>query len=247
MASIIKRKGSPYWIATFDIPQPDGSVRRLKKSTKTIAIDKKKGEATEEANRLEELELKSNGVTGEKASRAYAILSDAADAAAKGELSEARARQLLARLCEVSTGKRLRLHTVRSWSADWLAVKATTGKPTTIARYTTHITAFLAWLGKKADDKLEAVTEEELRAFRDAIRNGWKESDGQVAGNKTGTTVNHRTAKTANHYAVDVAGMFRSAMRNGLLIASPAAALERLREDDSIERRFSPWPRSVSL
>ena len=232
MASIIKRNGSPYWIATFDVPQPDGTIRRLKKSTKKT----KKGEAIEEANRLENLELKSNGATGEKATRAYAILSDAADAAAKGELSEGRARELIARLCEVSTGEPLRFHTVRSWSADWLAVKATTGKPTTIARYTTHITAFLAWLGDKADAKLETVTKAELRAFRDAIRNGWKESDGQAAGGKPCKTVNHRTAKTANHYAVDVAGMFRSAMRNGLLIASPAAALERLPESDSIER-----------
>ena len=232
MASIIKRNGSPYWIATFDVPQQDGTIRRLKKSTKKT----KKGEAIEEATRLEDLELKSNSATGEKATRAYAILSDAADAAAKGELSEGRARELIARLCEVSTGEPLRFHTVRSWSADWLAVKATTGKPTTIARYTTHITAFLAWLGDKADAKLETVTKAELRAFRDAIRNGWKESDGQATGSKTGKTVNHRTAKTANHYAVDVAGMFRSAMRNGLLIASPAAALERLPEDDSIER-----------
>jgi integrase len=232
MASIIKRKGSPYWIATFDIPQPDGTIRRLKKSTKKT----KKGEAIEEATRLEDLELKSNSATGEKATRAYAILADAADAAARGELSEGRARELIARLCEVSTGEPLRFHTVRSWSADWLTVKATTGKPTTIARYTTHITAFLAWLGDKADAKLETVTKAELRAFRDAIRAGWKESDGQTTGNKTGKTVNHRTAKTANHYAVDVAGMFRSAMRNGLLIASPAAALERLPEDDSIER-----------
>ena len=232
MASIIKRKGSPYWIATFDIPQPDGTIRRLKKSTKKT----KKGEAIEEANRLEDLELKSNGATGAKATRAYAILSDAADAAAKGELSEARARELIARLCEISTGEPLRFHTVRSWSADWLAVKATTGKPTTMARYTAHITAFLAWLGDKTDAKLETVTKAELRAFRDAIRAGWKESDGPGAGSTTRRTANRRTAKTANHYAVDVAGMFRSAMRNGLLLASPAAALERLPEDDSIER-----------
>jgi integrase len=35
---------------------------------------------------------------------------------------------------------------------------------------------------------------------------------------------------------VDVAGMFRSAMREGMLLASPCVALERLPEDDSTER-----------
>jgi len=45
-----------------------------------------------------------------------------------------------------------------------------------------------------------------------------------------------RTAKTANHFARDIAGMLRSALREGLLLASPCSASERLPEDDSIER-----------
>lgn len=236
MATLIKRPGSPNWIAAFDVPQPDGTIRRLKKSTKLT----KRSEAMTEAIRLEELECRASTATGPHAAQAYAILSEAATAAAKGELSEARARALLARLCEVSTGEPLRFYTVRSWSAEWLAVKAATGKKATMARYSAHVAAFLAWLGDKADAKLETVTKAEVRAFRDAIRDGWQESDGEVAGRKKGkagkTPVNHRTAKTANHYAVDVAGMFRSAMREGLLLASPCAALERLPEDDSTER-----------
>jgi integrase len=237
MATLIKRLGSPYWIAAFDVPQPDGSVRRLKKSTKR----KKRTEAMTEAIRMEELETKVDSSTGETASRAYAILSEAAAAAAKGELSEARARELLARLCEVSTGEPLRFYTVRTWAADWLGVKATTGKLATMARYKAHIAAFLAWLGTKADGKLETITKAEVRAFRDAIRAGWTEENAKAAvkakrrkGDKAPS--NQRTAKTANHYAADVAGMFRSAMREGLLLANPCAALERLPEDDSTER-----------
>ncbi len=232
MATLIKRAGSPYWIAAFDVPNSDGTTRRLKKSTKRT----KRSEAMTEAIRMEELECKASISTGENAAQAYAILSEAATAAAKGELSEARARKLLARLCEVSTGTPLRFYTVRSWSADWLAVKATTGKPATLARYSGSVKAWLAWLGAKADAKLEAITKADVRAFRDAIRDGWKESDTQAAGKKGKASVNHRTAKTANHYARDIAGMFRSATREGLLLASPAAALERLLEDDSSER-----------
>ena len=236
MATLIKRPGSKYFIAAFDVPQPDGTTRRLKKSTKKT----KRNEAVIEAIRLEELELKGNTSTGETAARAYAILSEAATAAAKGELSEARARELLARLCEVSTGEALKFYTVRTWAADWLAVKAATGKKATMARYKSHVDAFLAWMGDKADGKLESVTKAHVRAFRDAIRDGWTEESGKAIVRKRDKAdkvpVNHRTAKTANHYAVDVAGMFRSAMREGLLLASPCAALERLPEDDSTER-----------
>jgi len=245
MATLIKRLGSPYWIAAFDVPQPDGKIRRLKKTTKRT----KRSEAMTEAIRMEELARQTDSSTEVNADRAYALLSEAATAAAKGELSEARARQLIARLCEVSTGEVLKFYTVRSWAADWLAVKATTGKPATMARYRAHIGAFLAWLGVRADGKLETITKADVRAFRDAIRAGWSEDKTAAPGKrdrrKASTPMrgkhakasgNHRTAKTANHYAVDVAGLFRAAMREGLLLASPCAALERLPEDDSTER-----------
>ncbi|MBK1884386.1 tyrosine-type recombinase/integrase [Luteolibacter pohnpeiensis] len=235
MASLVKRDNSPYWFAAFDVTLPDGTVRRLKKSTKK----RKRSEAMVEAIRLEELERSAGIAEGESASKAYAILSEAAAAAAKGELSEARARELIARLCEVSTGEPLRFYTVRSWAADWLAVKATTGKKSTIARYSAHIESFLIWLGSKADGKLESVTKSDVRAFRDAIRTGWSETGEKTSGKRikaNNAPAIQRTAKTANHYAADVAGMFRAAMREGLLLANPCAALERLPEDDSTER-----------
>jgi len=235
MATLIKRPGSPYYIAAFDVPQPDGTVRRLKKTTKKT----KRSEAITEAIRLEELECAAGIATGANASRAYAILSEAAAAASKGELSEARARELISRLCEVSTGEALKFYTVRSWAADWLTVKAATGKKATMARYKAHIDTFLAWMGDKADRKLETVTKADVRAFRDAIRSGWTEERAKAYGKRGKADklpVNHRTAATTNHFASDVAGMFRSAMREGLLLASPCAALERLPEDDSIER-----------
>lgn len=231
MPHLIKRTGSPFWIAAYDVPQPDGSVRRMKKSTKCT----KRSDAMTEALRLESLHRKETTATGENASKAYAILAEAADAAAKGHLSEARARELLARLCEVSTGEPLKFYTVRSWAGDWLAGKTVTGKPATIARYKSHVETFLSWLGDKADGKLEAVTKADVRAFRDAIRNGWTEKT-EAKSKKARDAAHQRTAKTSNHYAADVAAMFRSAMREGLLLANPCAALERLPEDDSTER-----------
>ena len=237
MALLIKRDGSPYWIAAFDVTQPDGTTRRLKKTTKRT----KRAEAMVEAIRIEEAERKSSLSTGEGATKAFAILTDAAQAAARGELSEGRARELLARMCEASTGSPLIFYTVRTWAVDWLTMKAATGKKATMARYSAHIETFLQWLGEKADSKLEAISKADIRAFRDAIRKGWEPSNSKFskAAGRTGEQKQAppiRTAKTTNHYASDVAGMFRAAVREGLLLASPAAALDRLPEHDSTER-----------
>lgn len=234
MASLIKRPGSPFWFAAFDVVQPDGSTRRLKKSTKKT----KRAEALVEAMRLEDLERKGGVSSPETASKAYMILAEAAAAAAKGDLSEARARELLARISEASTGSPLQSYTVRTWAADWLESKATGAKSTTMARYRAHIETFLAWMGERADRRLEAVTKTEIRRFRDDIRAGWFEENSKVSKTAKGTKKPNppRTAKTTNHYASDVAGMFRAAMREGLLISNPCAALDKLPENDSSER-----------
>ncbi len=132
MATLIKRHGSPYWIAAFDVPQSDGSIRRMKKSTKK----KKKDAAMTEALRLEAAEKKAGTATEELATKAFAILKEAAEAAARGELSEGRSRELLARLCELSTGEALRFFTVAQWRDEWLAMKG---------RLPSKLEPFFAW------------------------------------------------------------------------------------------------------
>jgi integrase len=202
----------------------------LKRSTKKT----KRSDALEVALQLEAVAKKGHVAEGETAGKAYAILAEAAEAAARGELSEARARMLLARLAEVSTGEKLAFYTVAGWRDEWLAMKAATSKPATLARYKAHVDAFIAWLGEKADARLEAVTKADVRAFRDAIRDGWDPAGKLDAKGKPVKTI--RTAKTVNHYAADVVSMFRHAMKDGLLVSNPAAALERLPELDSLER-----------
>lgn len=236
MALLFKRDKSPYWVAAFDITLPDGTTRRLKKSTKkTLRKD-----AMEEALRLENLHTKTHAATPGTASKAYAILAEAADAAAKGELSEARARNLIAKLTEISTGEAIRFFTVAEWRDEWIAMKSATSKPATLARYKAHVDAFIEWIGPKADSKLEAITKADVRGFRDAILSGWmpkpKAEPQKKKGKKPVIPSTIRTAKTVNHYAADVAGMFRHAMKDGLLLSNPAAALERLPELDSNER-----------
>lgn len=228
MPTLIKRPGSPYWIAAFDVTQPDGSIRRLKKSTKQT----KRGKALERALELEAAERKAGTATDEISTKAFAILTKAAEAAARGELAEGRARDLLARLTEISTGQPLRFFTVASWRDEWLAMKAATSERATLRRYKGHVDGFIDWMGTRAGSRLEAVTKADVRGFRDAIRSGWT---GKVTaeGEEIRTI---RTAKTTNLYAADVASMFRAAMKDGLLLANPAAALERIPELDSTDR-----------
>ncbi len=239
MAHLIKRDGSPYWIAAFDVTMPDGTVRRLKKSTKKT----KRSEAQEIAVQLEAAAKKGSTADQDTASKAFTILAEAAAAASRGELSEARARNLLARIAEVSTGETLQFYTVAGWRDEWLAMKASTSKPATLARYKAHTDAFIDWLGDKAAARLEAVTKADVRGFRDAIRSGWMPEQKQPAktpGRKPKKSDENpqtlRTAKTVNHYAADVASMFRHAMKDGLILSNPAAALARLPELDSAER-----------
>ena len=62
---------------------------------------------------------------------------------------------------------------------------------------------------------------------------GWTKSEASTSEDKPKA---NRTAKTTNLYAADVASMFRHAMKDGLLLSNPAAALARLPELDSTER-----------
>lgn len=234
MAHLIKRDGSPFWIAAFDVTLPDGKVRRLKKSTKKT----KRAEAMEEAIRLETAAKKEHTAHGETASKAYAILAEAAEAAARGELSEGRARLMLARLTEISTGEALRFYTVAQWRDEWVSMKGATSKKATLARYKAHVDAFVEWVGDKAAGRLESITKADVRGFRDDIRRGWIPPSTLTPADREAKVppITARTAKTINHYAADVGAMFRQAMRDGLLASNPSAGLDRIPETDSMER-----------
>lgn len=252
MATLVEHKGSPFWYAAFDLPQPDGSTRRLKLSTKKLkdpndVKDGKKtkkelkAEAQVEADRLEELHRKPLTVGGKMANQAYAILAEAADAAARGELSEARGRQLISQLVEISTGEALKFYTVRSWAEDWLSSKGET-KPATQKRYKSSVALFLAHIAEKAEARLEAITKADIKKFREAVRSGWlpnkkkQKKQGKAKRAKKDAPTLQRTATTTNQVMADVGGMFRTAVKDGVLLASPCSSLARLRETDSSQR-----------
>lgn len=218
MASLHKRPGSPFYFCAFDVTLPDGSTRRLKRSTKK----KKRADAQEEASRIEKVEMKKALAGSDMANEAYGALTEAADAAARGELSESRARAIIAKLAKASTGQQFHFYTVRVWAEEWAAGKAGTVKVVTTKRHRTSVKLFLLYLGPKADGRLEALTKSDLRKFRDALKKGFGGSP--------------RSGSTVNFYLSDIGAMLRSAVAEDLLLSNPAEAVERLPEDDRMER-----------
>lgn len=233
MATLIRRPGSPYWIACFDVTQPDGTIRRLKKSTKRT----KRSEANTEAARMEDAERKGSAATDETAAQAYAILQDAAAIAARGGLTEVRARDFVAKLALLSTGERLKFFTVREWANEWLSMKDATRKAASLSKYRTALGSFLSWLGDKADGRIEALTKSDIRRFRDDFRSGWTPKGQQAP----------RTGSHTNTTLSVIASMLRTAVREGLIVASPTAALEPLPELDSTKREVFTVPEIAAM
>ena len=135
----------------------------------------------------------------------------------------------------------MKFYTVRSWAEDWLSSKSET-KPATRKRYKSSVDLFLGYIGQKADERLESITKSDIRKFRDEVRAGWspetkkKQGISKHTNQKKDTPPQKRTATTTNQVAADIGGMFRTAVRDGVLLASPCSGLGRLRAVDSHQR-----------
>lgn len=215
MASIYKRPGSKTWQASYYVTDP---VTGLSKQVRVSTNKTNEREAKAAAAELERRGRDSAGSGSDKSRAILEILQRAGQEANKETLNAARARQLLAEIVRISSGEDLPAFSVKSWLNEWQARKATVTAGPTNARYKASVTAFINWLGNKADKPLESVTVADIRAFRDAIKSGG------------------RTSRTCNHYVKDIGSGFRSAVREGLLTHNPVSALECLPTDDSLDR-----------
>src|SRR5215472_3421766 len=119
MASIHKdpRGKSPYWYCAYTLP----NGRRAFKSTKLANRDK----AQEFCRGLE------------RASRI----------GANGNLTEARARELISEIVETALGEPLKFYSTEEWLRDWLHGKKTAKSNATYVKYRHTIENFIAALG----------------------------------------------------------------------------------------------------
>ena len=136
-------------------------------------------------------------------------LEKATQKARVGELTEIAVRKLLGDALESVGQNPLTIETPRSFFAAWLGGKKIAVKPGVYRLYNMVITRFLEFLGERADKSLSAVTAGDIAAYRDVRLGGDSVSVGTLLGDL-------RVIK----------GVFRAAARRGLLLHSPADALE---------------------
>jgi integrase len=96
-----------------------------------------------------------------------------AKAAALGsKLSADKARQVIAQgVADIlmASGQTLPSATVRDWCKRWLDAKKLEAEPRTSERYETSLRRFLEFLGRKADEDLDAVKVNDVLRFRDDV------------------------------------------------------------------------------
>lgn len=138
MASLHKQKGKPNWFCAFTTA--DG-----KRHFKSTGTDEKKA--------------------------AWEICQSWAGAALHGDgLTADKARELITRGVEtvmLATGQALEHASIRDWCKRWLATKEVEAEERTHERYELAIRNFLAFLGPKANRRLEHLTADDVIKFRD--------------------------------------------------------------------------------
>lgn len=219
MASVHRRKDSKYWYCSFRIPVVDaatgeGTWKQFQKNTGQT--DQKKAERA--AEELEKAAQAQYGAGDEKGRKMLAILREATEEALRGTLSEPFARKALIDLFAVANGSMLSVYTVRGWFDEWLERKHRTVKPATYSLYRLALGGFGDWLGERAQNRLEAIGTQDVRRWRDHLRD------------------EGRTGKTVSQYQKSVSSAFRSAVAEGVLLRNPAEGLEFLPKEDSTKR-----------
>jgi integrase len=148
MASITKDAHqppkSPFWIACYNGIGSDGTLRRVKRSTKTT--DRKLAQRL--ADEWEALEK----LAGEK------------------RLTESHCRKVIAEMYERTVGEPLHFRTAREHLSEWVESKKNETELRTYWKYRQAVDEFLTHVGVKADRLLREITPTDIRSWRDALK-----------------------------------------------------------------------------
>jgi integrase len=194
MASVWKSRKSKFWIGCYTAA--DG--RQLKRTTRET--DKRK--AMMIAQSWEELETNS----------------------ARGYLSsEEQFRLFVDQKYRLLFGKDSQLDlTVRAWLEQWLVNEKGAVAPNTLERYRQVMRDFLAFLGSRAELRLEALSSADCVAFRDHLL-----KEGHTEGN-------------ANQIKKILSKPFRHAWQEGRIQRNPVAGVRHLRHERAEKGTFTP-------
>lgn len=192
-----------------------GSLRQVRKTTGCTSRKKAMAAAIE----LERMDQGIIQAGSDKSRVAKAVLAEAVAEIEKETFTGLSARKHLAKLLALATGEELKAFTLESWTEEWLRRKARDSSKATMARYTAHVDAFLAWLGpNRITCPLENVTIQDARKWRESLMDGG------------------RAGKTVLSYTKDIGAVYRAAIREGIVAFNPISALEAVNTDDSHDR-----------
>jgi len=154
---------------------------------------------------------KSTKETDRRKAQAICVEIDrAARLAGKGQLVEAQARKIVADIYQRSNEEILPFTDTATYLREWVKGKETTKAQGTALRYKRTVEDFLIFLDKKSDSSMSAVTPRDITRFRDEQRRQGK------------------SAATANMAIKTLRVPFALARRHGLILNSPADAVEML-------------------
>lgn len=172
------RSRSPFWICCYTAA--DG--RRLKKSTK-------------QTDRTKALEF-------------CLTLQRAEDLAARGTLTETRARELIGEVLERTSGESVEFFTAEGWLRDWLRGKEISKAEGTHTKYAHTVESFVRHLGARAKLNIAAISTKDVAGYRDA----------ELASGKHPNTVRYLLKQLRIP--------FNAARRHGIILHNPAEAVE---------------------
>jgi len=193
MASIHKdpRGKSPFWYCAYTMPN---GARRFK-STK----EKNRDKAFEYCRTLERASREAKG----------------------GNLTEARARELISEIVAQTSGAPLKSYSAEEWLHHWLKNKEASKSAGTLLKYRHTVDSFIEFLGVRAKRNIEHVTARDVQQFIDR----------HVADGKQ--------PSTCNLALKNLRIPFNAARRHGLLVHNPADAVEPFAtKGGSVKRPF---------
>ena len=135
------------------------------------------------------------------------LVAETFEAAARTARTVRQAQRVVADLIREMTGEDAPKYTVRGWAERWLKSQRAITSPRTMDRYEGQTSRFVDYLGVKADAQLSDITRRDIEGYRDA----------RLAG---------VSLKTVKHELDCLRRLFKSAVDDGVLVESPAAAIK---------------------
>ncbi len=139
----------------------------------------------------------------------------------QGQLTEVQARKVISDIYQRSTEESLPFEDTATYLLEWVSSKAVTRAPGTAIRYKRIVEEFLTFLDKRASGPLSGIVPRDITRFRDDQRRQGK------------------SAASANMAVKTLRVPFAVARRHGLILSSPAEAVELLPPDSEVRETFS--------